>query len=78
MHKTSLRDYNILSIVVYKTDPKKGAAYIVGKNVKFPNSSQSYEILDISRGTYGPHHKYGATNGMQTMTVAPVDKKWQG
>ncbi|QNQ80156.1 lipase family protein [Lactobacillus sp. PV034] len=75
-HLIPLRDYNILSDEVYITDPKKGSNYLINGNFHPKNISQSYRILDISRnGTYGPHHKYGAKNGMQAMTVAPVDKK---
>ena len=75
MQSIKLRDYNILSDQVYDIDPKKGAKYMVNKNFHPKNISQSYKILDISRdGTYGSHHQYGAKNGMQAMTVAPVSK----
>ena len=77
MPATTITDYNSFSQKVYNVDPKMGAKYSVGDSMhKKSKISQRYKILDISRdGTYGPSHKYGATNGMQAMTVAPVDKK---
>ena len=76
MHAINLHDYNSISRDVYKIDPKNGNKYSVGYTLnKKSNYSQPYKILDISRnGTYGPHQKYGAKNGMQAMTVAPVNK----
>ncbi|QNQ80144.1 hypothetical protein [Lactobacillus sp. PV034] len=78
MNKITLKDYNTLSKIVYDSDPKKGGQYSKNKTIRKPNFSQPYKVLDISRnGTYGPHHKYGAKNGMQAMAVAPINKKGQ-
>ncbi|QNQ80154.1 hypothetical protein [Lactobacillus sp. PV034] len=71
----NLRDKNYLSRYVYYTDPKNNEDKEISVGEELPIKPYSYKILDISRnGTYGPHHKYGAKNGMQAMTVAPVNK----
>ena len=75
MRANKIKDFNIISNEVYRVDPKKENKYVVNNNFHPKNISQTYKILDISRnGTYGPHQKYGAKNGMQAMTVAPVDR----
>ncbi|QNQ80146.1 hypothetical protein [Lactobacillus sp. PV034] len=76
MKVNKIKDFNIISNEVYRVDPKKENNYVVNNNFHPKGISQIYRILDISRnGTYGPHQKYGAKNGMQAMAVAPENKK---